>query len=85
MARFEGLDRLGVLQGQADIVQTIEQAVLAEGIDLEAVLLAVRTGNGLRSQIDGQLVAFGRLGCWNSSSTSSFSTIGNRPFLKLLL
>src|SRR5690606_8804775 len=59
---LEGADRLGILQSQADIVQAVEQAVLAEGIDFEGVLLAVRTGNALRSQIDGQLVTLGGFG-----------------------
>jgi hypothetical protein len=32
---FEGADLVGVAQGQADVVPTVEQALLAEGIDLE--------------------------------------------------
>ncbi|MNZ77915.1 hypothetical protein D3C78_964710 [compost metagenome] len=35
--------------------------MLAEGIHLEAVLLAIRTGHGLRRQVDGELVALGGL------------------------
>jgi hypothetical protein len=30
-AAFEGLDLVGVAQGQADVVEAVEQAVLAEG------------------------------------------------------
>src|SRR5690606_30954438 len=59
---LEGLDRLLILQGQADVIQAVEQAVLAEGIDLEAVLHAIRTGHGLRLEIDGQLIPLGGLG-----------------------
>ena len=46
-----------VLQGQADIVQAVEQAMLAEGIDFEAQHLTVRAGHGLGLQIDLQLIA----------------------------
>src|SRR5690606_8819379 len=35
VAGLEGGDRVLLLQGQADVVQAVEQAVLAEGIDLE--------------------------------------------------
>ena len=57
MLAFEGLDRIAVLQGQTDVVQTVEQAVLAERIDLEVQYLAIRAGHRLRLQVDGQLVA----------------------------
>ncbi len=36
--------------------------MLAEGIDLETVLHAIRTGHGLRRQVHGQLVTLGGLG-----------------------
>src|SRR5690554_432796 len=62
MTGLEGLDGVRVLQRQADVVQAVEQAVLAEGIHLEAVLHAVRTGHGLRLEVDGQLIALVGLG-----------------------
>src|SRR5690606_29217748 len=58
MLFLEGPDGIGVLQRQADIIQTVEQAVLAERIDLEAVDLAVGAGNRLLLQIHGQLITF---------------------------
>ena len=61
MLVFEGLDRVGILQGQADVVQAVEQAVLAERVHLEAVLLAIRTGDGLCGEVNGQLIALGGL------------------------
>src|SRR5690606_33756835 len=57
MLLFEGANRIGVFQGQADIVQAVEQTVLAKLIDLEAVVLAIRPGNGLRLQINRQLIS----------------------------
>eukprot|EP00659_Diplonema_papillatum_P007483 gene7484-biopygen7443 len=54
---FKRGNRIAVLQGQADVVQAIDQAVLAEGVHFKVIHLAVRTGHGLRRQVDGQLVA----------------------------
>src|SRR5690606_16912519 len=62
MLLLERLDRLGVLQSQADVIQAVEQAMLAKGVDLKPILLAVRAGHDLRSQVHSQLVAFGGLG-----------------------
>ncbi len=46
-----------MLQGQADVVEAVEQAVLAELVHLEGNLLATRGGDGLRRQVDGQCIA----------------------------
>src|SRR5690606_21881387 len=54
---LEGGDRVLLLQGQADVVQAVEQAVLAEGVHLEAVLHAIGAGDRLRRQVHGQGVA----------------------------
>ena len=62
MLGFESLDCVTVLQGQADVVQAIEQAVLAESVHFKVVDLAVRTGHGLRRQINAELIALARLG-----------------------
>ena len=56
MARLELTNCLGILQGQTDVIQPVEQTVLAEIIHLERVAFAIRPDNGLRSQIDGQLI-----------------------------
>ena len=44
-------------QGQTDIIQTIDQAVLAKLIDLEWKLLTRRAGHELLLEVDTQLVA----------------------------
>src|SRR5690606_28332530 len=61
VAGLEGQDGVLLLQGQADVVQAVEQAVPAEGVHLEAVLHAVRTGDRLRFQVHGQGVALAGL------------------------
>ena len=60
MPGFERTDRIGVLQGQADIVQAVQQAVLTEVIDFKRVGNAIGSGHGLRIQVDGQRVTLGR-------------------------
>ena len=51
---FKGTDLVGVTQGQADVVPAVEQALLAEGVDVETVRFPIRAGNGLRGQVDDQ-------------------------------
>src|SRR6056297_2791199 len=41
---LEAVDRGGLFQRQADIVETVEQAVLAEGVDIERDRSAVGAG-----------------------------------------
>src|SRR3546814_3382819 len=54
LARFlEDGDPVGLLQGEADVVEAVHQAVLAEGIDVEGDGAAVRPGDLLLLQIDG--------------------------------
>ncbi len=60
MLAFKRRNRHVVLQRQADIVQTVEQAMLAEGIDLKLQHLAIRTSHGLRLKVDTELIT--RLG-----------------------
>src|SRR3569832_1322902 len=55
-----GLDLVGLQQGQADIVQSIEQAVLASRIHLERERFARGCLYRLLVQIDGQGVALAR-------------------------
>ncbi len=50
-----------MLQGQADVVEAVEQAVFAELVHLEGDHLAARGGDGLRLQIHTQAVAFAGL------------------------
>src|SRR3989344_1465954 len=52
-----GLDLVGVAQGQADVVKAVEQAVLAEGLDVEGQLGAIALDDDLALEVDGQLVA----------------------------
>src|SRR5690606_20620472 len=60
MSRLERGDRVVLLQGQADVVQAVEQAVLAEGVDLEGMLHAVGPGHRLRGEVDRQRIALVR-------------------------
>src|SRR3546814_618870 len=46
-----------VLEGELDVVEPVQEAVLREFVDLEGILLAVRPGDGLRREIDGDLRA----------------------------
>ena len=50
------------MQGQADVVETIQQAVFPLAIDREGDHLAGRGGHGLCGQVDIEAVALGRLG-----------------------
>ena len=43
-------------EGEADVVEAVEQAVFAEGIDVEVGVEAVRVGDGLVGEVDGDLV-----------------------------
>jgi hypothetical protein len=84
--RFQTLQSNRCPARSADVIQAVEQAMLAERIDLKVQHLAVWAGHGLGLQVDVELVARRRFDLGNSSSTSaSLKMIGNRPFLKLLL
>src|SRR5262249_32620023 len=61
--RLEGADLVRVAQRQADLVQPVQQAVLAEVVDVEMeILRAVDGGHGLLLQVDPQLKAGERRG-----------------------
>src|SRR4051794_7207644 len=51
---FIPVDAGAMLEGLADIVQAVQQQVLAERIDLEADFLAVRADDNLLLEVDGQ-------------------------------
>src|SRR5262245_38110776 len=51
---LELIDVLGLLHGEADIVEALHQAALAVGIDVEMDLAAVGPSDLLRRQIDEQ-------------------------------
>src|SRR6185503_7485150 len=54
--RLEGADLVRVAQRKADLVETVQQAVLAEGVDVEAEFLrAIRRRHRLAFQVDRQL------------------------------
>ena len=53
-ALLEAIDRLGLLQGQADLVEPVKQAVPEEGVDFEADFAVVGRGDGLALQIHGE-------------------------------
>src|SRR5690606_38375712 len=51
---LEAVDLGVLLQGQANVVEAVEQAVLLPGIDLEVQRTAVRSLDRLGLQVDGQ-------------------------------
>src|SRR5262245_40636867 len=53
VTRLEAVDGGRLLQRQADVVEPVQQAMLAEGIDVEADEPAVGAGDLLLLQIDG--------------------------------
>ena len=53
--RLVGADALGALQRQGDVVQPLQQALLARGVDVEGDGLAAVGRDRLRRQIDAQL------------------------------
>src|SRR6185437_17131073 len=56
--RFKLANLVRVTQRQADIIETVQQAVFAETRDLKRVFdAAVRGAHDLRFQVDGQLEA----------------------------
>src|SRR3989338_9237551 len=57
MLCLECLDLAYMLQGQADVVQSIQQTMLAKGVHLKIIRRAVRRSDGLPLQIDLQFVA----------------------------
>ena len=56
---FEATDVLSLQQSQADLVQALEQALLVEAVDLEAVDMAIRLHHFLLLEVDTQAVAGG--------------------------
>mmetsp|Transcript_54566 Transcript_54566/g.173374 ORF Transcript_54566/g.173374 Transcript_54566/m.173374 type:complete len:829 (-) Transcript_54566:162-2648(-) len=58
---LEGVDGIALLEGEADIVEAVEEAVLAELVHLEGDGLAVGADNGLRGEIDLDLALVGVL------------------------
>src|SRR5438552_2430984 len=54
---FEGADLVGMPQGQADVVEAVEQAVLAKALDLERQLGAIGLDDDLALEVDRELVA----------------------------
>ena len=65
-------DLVGVAQGQADIIQPVEQAVLAERLHVKRQLVALVLDHDLAIEVDGELIA----------RAASGSTLGNRQFLQ---
>ena len=51
-----GANRVGVLQRQRDIIETVGQTMFTKFVDIEVKRFTARRGNRLRRQIDGQTV-----------------------------
>jgi hypothetical protein len=56
MLLFIGVEFGGVAQGEADIVEALDEAVLAERVYLEGGMEALRVGDGLSFERNGELV-----------------------------
>jgi hypothetical protein len=53
---FELVEVGGVAQGEADVVEALDEAVLAERVDLEGGVEALCVADGLVFERDGELV-----------------------------
>ena len=58
MLGFEGVEFGFVAEGKADVVEAVEEAVFAEGIDVEVACVALVVGDGLGFEVDGDLVGW---------------------------
>src|SRR5438093_12889916 len=54
---LKGLDLFALAQGQANVVKTVEQAVLAEGLHLEGNFLTLWLDDDLALEVDRELIA----------------------------
>ena len=70
------LDRRGLDQGEADVVEAFDEAVLAEGVDLELDDPAVGTADLLRRRDRSVSVAFAPR---SASSMQLGEILGARP------
>src|SRR3569832_1606054 len=55
-AVFIRLDLVGMLQGETDVVEAVEQFVFAELVDVELECITARCDDALRREIDRELV-----------------------------
>src|SRR5262249_51944732 len=83
---LERADLVRVAQGEADLVEAVDEAVLAEGIDLEAHeaapsgVVTICFSRSTTRRNPGKAAT-----SWNSRSTSlAVSATGSRPFLQQL-
>ena len=56
MGGFVGVEDLGVAEGEGDVVEAVEEAVFAEGVDVEAGVETFVVGDGLVFEVDGDPV-----------------------------
>src|SRR5690606_5418749 len=54
---FKFADGVGLFEREPDVIEPIEQAVLAEGIDIEAERVAIRLYHHLALKVDFKLIA----------------------------
>src|ERR1700722_3366395 len=57
LASLEGGDPVALAEGEGELVDALDEAILPERIDLEAIDCAIRRGNLLRREIDNHLRA----------------------------
>ena len=56
MVVLEAVEIGFVAEGEADVVEAVEEAVFAEGVDVEVGVEALGVGDGLVGEVDGELV-----------------------------
>ena len=56
MVAFEVVDCVGLSQREANVVESVQQAVFAEGVDVEVCVETEVVGDGLGFEVDGELV-----------------------------
>ncbi len=84
MAFFKRLDHVGTAQRQADVVEAVQQAIFAEGIDLERIAgAALRGDDDLLVQVDHQTITGNGPDFVEQVIDTALPvrTIGSKPFL----
>ena len=84
---LEGVDRRRLLEGEADIVEPVQEAVLAERVEVEGDAAAVGTADLLLLEVDRQRRVGAALGVVEElfEVFRRLTVIGRMPFLKQLL
>lgn len=83
---FEAVDRLALFERQADIVETVQQAMALELVEIELDQATIRAGDLEVFEVDGQDGVGAARGVVHQLVEVFWLTlIGRMPFLKQLL